>query len=99
MEVVYTLNALTDLDQIKEYIAERANRETAIHLVEQIEEAIADTLTVFPYAGSTRDDLPEGLRLFRYKTYVVLYWVDDTDGLIIEAVRHGSRDRGSLFKQ
>ena len=100
MKVVYTLNALIDLDQIREYIAERADQDTAVRFIEQMEAAIDNTLSVFPCGGSTRDDLPEGVRLFRHKTYVALYSVEDDDDLVvIEAVRRGSRDRGDMFKQ
>ena len=60
MKVVYTLNALIDLDQIREYIAERADRETASRFTRQMEAAIADTLSVFPYGSRTRTTYPEG---------------------------------------
>lgn len=100
MEIVYTLNALTDLDQIKEWLTETADRETAVRFVEQLRTTISDTLSVFPYGGSRRDDLPEGLRIFVYRRrWVALYWVDeDAQQVVIEGVTRGSRDRGNMFK-
>lgn len=100
MEIVYTLNALIDLDGIKEYISEVSSREIASQFIEQMTDKISEVLSFFPYAGSSRDDLPKGLRLFRYKNYIALYVVnEDAEQVIIEAIRHGRRDRGGMFEQ
>ncbi len=94
MEIRFTLRALTDLDEIHSYIA-RDNQERADRLVEALRDAL-DVLTVFPESGSTRANLPEGLRVFVYRNYLTIYSIGD-DAILIEGITEGHRDIGGLF--
>ena len=94
MDLRFTLRALTDLDGIHQYIA-RADRDTADRFVMELREAL-DVLTLFPDSGNTREELPEGVRVFVYGNYVALYRVVE-DAVIIEGVLQGSRDLDRLF--
>ena len=94
MDLRFTLRALTDLDEIYSYIA-RDNLERADRFVEALRDAL-DILTIFPESGSTRLELPEGLRVFVYRNYLTIYSVGD-DVVIIEGITEGHRDIGGLF--
>lgn len=94
MDLRFTLRALTDLDEIHGYIA-RDNRERADRFVEALRDTL-DILTVFPESGSTRTNLPKGLRVFVYRNYLVIYSVGE-DTVLIEGITEGHRDIGELF--
>lgn len=96
MEIRFTLQAIADLDEIHERIAKHANRETATRFIDRFRRSL-DILSVFPYSGSARDDLPEGLRVFVYRNHLVIYRVED-EAIIVEGVVHSSRDRRDLFE-
>lgn len=96
MEIQFTLKAILDLEDIHSYIA-RDDRETADRFVNKLRDSL-NVLTVFPYSGKTRDELPEGLRVFVYRNYLAIYRVTE-DAVVIEGVTEGHRNLGGLFEE
>ncbi len=53
-------------------------------------------LASHPHLGRCRDDLGVGSRSFAVGEYVIVYWVENSDVLILRVV-HGRRDLETLF--
>ena len=98
MAIEFSYNALTDLEEIKDYIAKRSGeRSIANNFVKRLVKSL-DILEVFPTKGKVRDSLSPDIRQHNYKSYVVLYSVTET-GVLIQAVIEGHRDIEGMFDQ
>lgn len=93
-KIHYSPQALTDLDEIWNYIALELNNPIAAkNTVNGIMDKV-DTLKVFSGAGAILyffDNLNTGYRFIRYGNYLAFYRVIDTD-VFIDRVIYGKRD-------
>lgn len=89
--------AVADLDGIWYYVArESGSIETANQLIDSITDRFF-LLATHPYLGRDRDeDFGIGSRSIAVGEYIIIYWVEDTDVLILHVV-HGRRDIEALF--
>ena len=88
----YTLlpEALADLEEIREYIAEDSP-DAADCVVDEILDAAA-ALAPMPHMGHRRPDLTSGpFRFWTVRSYLVVYAPEESP-LLVVAVLHGSRD-------
>ena len=96
MRVVYTDDALADLENILSYIAER-NPTAAAYVTTRIESAVSD-IALFPHASrldpetGVREHVIPGLPL------LIIHTVSD-DLIEIIAIFHTARDPGSKRRQ
>jgi toxin ParE1/3/4 len=80
--------ALIDLEDIGDYIAER-NPNAAVRLVDTLE-GRWNLLTLHPFSGAPRDDIAPGIRHLVVGEYLTLYRVGD-EAIEILRVLHGRR--------
>lgn len=93
----FARSAVSDLDAIWMFAAERDGIEIAQRLVESLIQRIA-MLGLHPLAGIERADLGEGVRSFVVRPFRVYYRV--ARGVVrILHIRHGSQDESSLVKR
>ncbi len=85
-----------DLDSIYDYIA-RDNPERAWSFVLELHEK-CELLADHADAGVRRDELAKGLRSFPVGRYVIFYR-QESGGIEVVRVLHGSRDVSKLFKR
>ena len=90
MKVELSREALDDLADILRYVA-GDNPPAAVRLVDGIEETCR-RLGNMPGAGTTRDDLKLGLRMFSHGSYVICFRRKSDDLLRVVRVIHGARD-------
>lgn len=93
-QVKISRDALQDLDDIWEYVAEYSIPEAGAH-VRMIRRKLR-TIAQVPNLGRARPELGENLRGFPVDRYVVSYRPLD-DGIEVVRVLHGSRDIPSAF--
>lgn len=90
--VVWRQTATDDLYRLYDWIADRADPDTAFAYTSAIEAHAAD-LATFPERGTPRNDLAPGVRTlnFRGRT-VIAYWVDEA----VEVLRifHAGQELG-----
>ena len=93
-----TPEAEAELDDIWYYIAKESG---SIEIADRVVDSVTDRfvlLTRFPRMGRRRDeDLRPGLRSFVVGEYVIIYRLEDEEGLILHVIR-GSRDLKALFR-
>lgn len=95
LEVFFSPASVTDLEEIRDYIAAR-NPDAAARLLDAIEET-CNRFGQHPKIGTSRDDLFPGIRVFPVKkNYAVFYRVLD-DAIEIVRVVHAARDFDRLF--
>ena len=87
--------ALTDLDDIFDYIAEDS-LDRAIGFIRKLYEQL-EKLAANPNMGRRRDELLPELRSFPYGNYLIFYLPLD-DGVDIVRVLNGARDLEALFQ-
>ena len=90
MNVELSEEALADLSDILYYVA-KDNPRAAVRLVNGIEESCR-RLGKMPGAGTARDDLKPGLRMFSHGSYVICFRRKSNDLLRIVRIMHGARD-------
>jgi len=90
MRTIFTENALQDLDEAIRYLDD-LNPRAADLTFEAISEFCNKTLAKHPFIGHQRPDLPEGLRSFTIRNYVVIYEVLSAEVSILRII-YGMRD-------
>jgi toxin ParE1/3/4 len=90
--------AEADLDDIWVYVArESGSMDVANRLIDALTERFF-LLTKFPQAGRKRDaEFGSGVRSFPVGEYIILYFVEGPDVLILRVV-HGARDLEGLIE-
>lgn len=96
--VVVEPEAQADLEAIEIYIAGEGNPEAGEHFVAEAL-ALCRTLNRFPYRGSPRDDLREGLRSLTFRRRAVIMYMVIGDKVSILGVAYGGRDLESLVAE
>src|SRR5260221_165720 len=70
--IIWSGEALNDIDQLWNYYAGVAGRATADKIVREIAKVVA-TIDDFPFAGRTRDEIRPGLRSLAANIQIVFY--------------------------
>ena len=89
--------AETDLDDIWDYLEERASQEQAADFLRKLYSKL-EILSQNPYMGRIRDELLPELRSFSFKDYVFFYF-PLTNGIDVVRVLHGRRDVERVFQE
>lgn len=91
----YTPEAEQQLNDLDDWITEKASADTARRFVRAIMEHI-DQILLFPLAGRGRDDVRPGMRTTTFKERtLVAYEVDESSGELVVnilGVFHGGQD-------
>ena len=89
--------AETDLEEIYNYISERAGTGTAIRYVRRIRDWCGQLL-VFPEAGRTRNDLRPGVRILTFeKRVVIAYAITPSGDIEIGRFFYGGRNYEAII--
>ena len=93
-EVVWRPNARADLLALYDWIAERADPDTAFEYTAKIEGHAAE-LATFPDRGTPRDDLVPGTRTIPYRRRTVIaYRVNGREVEILRLIHAGQEWQG-----
>jgi toxin ParE1/3/4 len=93
--VVWSPEALTDIDQLWNYYASVAGRGTADRILREIAKVVV-VIHDFPSAGRSRDELRIGLRSLSADVHVVFYRLKNERPEIVR-VLDGRQDIGEIF--
>jgi toxin ParE1/3/4 len=97
-EIIFAPEAHTDLIEIYDYIAERADIVRALGYVERITEHCLG-LANFPERGIRRDDLRPGLRVTGFERRVsIAFHVTETT-VVVDRILCGGRDLEAHIKE
>src|SRR6202035_97749 len=94
---IWSPEALIDLDEIWNYYARVAGRNTAEKILREIDDVVA-TIEDYPFAGRSRNELRPGFRSLAATPHVVFYRVVD-DIPEIMRVLDGRQDVDELFAE
>jgi toxin ParE1/3/4 len=93
--VIWSPEALTDLEDIWNYYARVAGRQTADNIVREIGETV-ELLERHPFGGRSRNEVRPGLRSVVAGPHVIFYRIEDR-GAQIARVLDGRRDIDAIF--
>ena len=93
--IVWSPEALADIDKLWDYYAEAAGRGTADRILREIAKAIA-VIDDFPLAGRARDEIRSGLRFLAAAPQIVFYRLKDDRPEIVR-VLDGRQDIDEIF--
>ena len=94
--IEFSPEALGDLIDLYDYIAQRDGAERAIGYIDRIEAYCRD-LSVFPERGVRRDDLRPGLRILGFERRAVIALHVTADTVTILRILYGGRDVETVF--
>lgn len=89
--IEFSPEALGDLIDLYDFIAERDGEERAIGYIERIEE-FCHSLALFPNRGMRRGDLRPGLRILGFERRAVIAFRIQAETVTILRVLYGGRD-------
>jgi len=93
-KVVYSHIAISDLDEIGDYVMENTNNpDSALNAVSRIQDAI-DNLIVFPEMGTQLSSMIEIETDYRFLVcgnYLAFYRIS-ADNVYVDRILHGKRD-------
>jgi toxin ParE1/3/4 len=95
--VVFSPEALEQLESLYHYIADAASPEIAYRYTNAIV-TYCEGLHSFPHRGTRRDDVRAGLRVTNYKKRAVIAFDVVTDQVSIIGVFYGGQDYESLLQ-
>lgn len=95
--VVFRREALAQLEELYDYVAEAASQQVAGDLVDAIV-AFCEDLEPFPLRGVARDDIRPGLRTIGYRRRGVVAFVVRDDAVVVLGVFYGGRDYEPLLR-
>lgn len=95
--VIWSPEALDDIDRLWDYYASTAGRVTADKLLREVVR-IAATIDDFPLAGRSRDEIRTGLRSLAASPHVVFYRLKDDRPEIVR-VLDGRQDIEEIFSE
>lgn len=87
--------AQKDLEEIHEWIADRASLQTARRYTQRLR-TYCKSFALFPQRGQRRDDIRPGLRFIGFERRVTIAFVVLDDRVKIVRVLYGGRDIGLL---
>lgn len=92
MRVRFEARAVAQIADIRDWIAEKADAETADRIAENIIER-CESLASFPHRGSPRDDIRPGLRTIPHRRrYTIGYRVVGDEVVVLGVRAAGQRD-------
>ncbi len=97
LPVIWSPEALDDIDQLWDYYTEVAGGGTADRILRQIGQAVA-VIEDFPHAGRARDEIRSGLRSLAVAPQVVFYRLKDDRAEIVR-VLDGRQDIEAIFSK
>src|SRR5437588_11806080 len=86
-----SLEAITDLDRIRDHVAASSGSAAANLLVNRIEATLKKTVFRFESCGRPRPELGAHVRSYAYPPYVVFYEITGS-GVRVLRILHGHRD-------
>ena len=89
--LVFRPSAETDLNELYDYLSERAGPDRAIAYIGRIERA-CDALRDFPERGLSRDDLAQGIRLIGFERRASIAFLVEPECVRIVLIFYGGRD-------
>lgn len=95
MQVVFTVQAESDLEEIGDYIAEDSPSR-ALSFIREIREHCSK-IAAMPLAYAARPELGENFRSCAHGQYLVIFQPSLEEVLIVR-ILHGSRDLPSIFQ-
>jgi len=95
-EVLFSSQAQTQLAEMEDYIAEAASPAIAAAYVGSIID-YCRSLSVFPYRGTPRSDIRDGLRITNYRNRTVIAFSVDDSAVQILGIFHGGQDYETLL--
>ena len=90
-EVVYTPEVEADLNHLFDYIAARANDQTALNYISRIE-AFCNGLDLASERGTLRNEIREGLRIVGFERRGVVAFTVEADRVVILRFFSGGQD-------
>jgi toxin ParE1/3/4 len=97
-EVVFSPEALADLVNLYDHIADATSPARALAYVEQVQADCLDFVT-FPERGTCRDDLRPGLRTIGYRRRVTIAFHVTAGTVAIDRVLYAGRDLDALLAE
>jgi plasmid stabilization system protein ParE len=94
--VVFRREALRQLDELYNYIADAGSPDNAARYTDAIV-TYCDGFTEFPYRGTARDDIRPGLRTIGYKKRVIIAFAVLDDTVTIIGLFYGGRDYETIL--
>ena len=94
--IIWSPEALADIEHLWEYYAQTAGRRTADGILREIAKAIS-VLDDFPLAGRARDDIRVDLRSLAATPQIIFYRLKDNRPEIVR-VLDGRRDIEEIFR-
>ena len=95
--VIWSPEALDDIDRLWKYYAGTAGRVIADKLLREVVRVVA-TIDDFPLAGRSRDEIRTGLRSLATSPHVVFYRLNDARPEIVR-VLDGRQDIEDIFSE
>jgi toxin ParE1/3/4 len=95
--VIWSSDALADLDEIWTHYAQIASRGMADKTLRKIQEAVR-LLASHPFAGRSRDEIRLGLRSVVASPHIIFYRVKDDTAEIVR-VLDGRQDIEEIFSE
>lgn len=96
--VVFRREALQQLEELYDYIADAGSPENAARFTDAIVTYCAG-LSHFPYRGTARDEIRPGLRIIGYKKRVVIAFAVLDDTVAILGLFYGGRDYEAILAE
>jgi toxin ParE1/3/4 len=93
--VLWSAEALNDIDHLWDYYADLAGRITADKVLRGIA-SVVTTIEAFPRAGRSRDEVRAGLRSLAADPHVVFYRLAREQPEIVRVI-DGRQDIGEIF--
>lgn len=94
--VVFRREALRQLDELSDYIADAGSPAGAARYTDAIV-TYCETLAQFPHRGTARDDIRPGLRTIGYQKRVVIAFAVLGDTVAVLGVFYGGRDYETIL--
>ncbi len=95
--VVFRREALAQLEDLYDYVADHGSPQAASDLVDSIV-AFCEDLEPFPLRGIARDDIRPGLRTIGYRRRGVVAFLVRDDTVVVLGVFYGGRDYEPLLR-
>jgi toxin ParE1/3/4 len=96
--IIWSPEALDDIDRLWTYYAGAAGRTTADKVLREVDRVVA-TIDDFPLAGRSRDEIRAGLRSLSASLQVVFYRLKDDGRPEIVRVLDGRQDIEEIFSE
>jgi len=94
--VVFTPEALQQLEELYAYIARAASPLVALRYTDAIA-TYCETLQTFPLRGARRDDIRPGLRVTNYKGRAVIAFDVSSERVNVIGIFYGGQDYETTF--